>query len=47
MTVDWSGDEFEPIRVKEWEMDIYFEDGLLSHVQWSVPIGDDDIERFP
>jgi hypothetical protein len=47
LTVDWSGDEFEPIRVKEWEMDIYFEDGLLSHVQWSVPIGDDDIERFP
>jgi len=47
LTVEWTDDEMEPIRVAEWEMDIYFEDGVLGQVQWSVPLDADDSEVWP
>jgi hypothetical protein len=43
----WPESEEEPVSVTEWGMNFWIEEGVLTSVQWGVPIGDDDCEIWP
>jgi hypothetical protein len=43
----WNGDEFEPMTIDAWSMNLWIEDGVLGDIQWSVPFGADDRECWP
>ena len=45
--LEWDGDEMEPIDVDAWSMFLWIENGVLTQIQWWVPIGDDDRELWP
>lgn len=45
--MDRPADPTDPISVEEWQMNLWFEDGVLESVQWGVPLGEEDAETWP
>lgn len=45
--VHWPDNEEEPVSVTEWCMNFWFEGGILTSIQWSVPFDDNDREIWP
>lgn len=43
----WPDSEEEPVSVAEWDMNFWIQEGVLTDIQWGVPIGNDDREIWP